>query len=895
MKKITQLLLLAVAFVLSANVMAQSTVTGTIMDSELNAPLPGANIVEKGTSNGVSSDFDGNFTLKTDASSGEVIISYVGYASVTIAFNGNTNLGTITLSPDNSLEEIVVTGTGIIDLAEDRATPVAVSTIRASEIQNKIGTQDITMTLVNTPSIYVSGASGGFGDTRISVRGFEQDNTAYLINGQPINSMEDGKMFWSNWSGMSDIANAVQIQRGLGSSKLAISSVGGTVNFVTKSTDKRQGGFIYSGIANDNYIKNTVAYSTGQMENGWGASVMLSRWQGDGYNEGNFGAGETYFISIGYKPNENHNFNFLITGAPQYHDQNFSKSISTYLDKGRKYNNNWGTYQGKYFTERRNFYHKPVANLNWDFKINETTNLSTVVYASWGRGGGTGGRGRRERTADGYVDYDAIYAKNALITDGIGINFGNDTYITRASMNLHSWYGLVTNLEKQLSDNLTLNVGADVRIYKGTHFRQVENLHGLKAWRENIRLKDPANNHQNLGSFGTYKRVIATDSFDANPWTATFNTIDEDQRIAWDYTEKINYGGIFAQLEYANEVVSLFFQGSLSSQNHQRWDRYQYADQSLIDGTSNQSSGTPLPAGTQDGVKSEKIDNTGFNVKGGGSYTINENNKIYVNAGYYSRQPYHDNIYLNFTNQVNPLTKNEKIVGLEAGYSYASPNFSANVNLYRTDWKDRVTTRSFTDSNGDLFFRTNEGVEQLHSGIEIDFKAKATKSLRFNGFVSIGDWQYVGNSRTTVRDDSQNTISVDDVDVDGGKVGDAAQFTAGIGVDLKLAERLSIDADWRTYDNLNADVGAVKKNLELPSYDIVDMGVSYKMLLGKDKDKSLNIRANVNNLFYEVYLSDLRTNIEATSGDTTYNGINVANQGYFGLGRTWNLSLRFKF
>ena len=47
-------------------------------------------------------------------------------------------------------------------------------------------------------------------------------------------------MYWSNWSGMSDIANFIQIQRGLGSSKLAISSVGGTVNFVTKATEKNK-------------------------------------------------------------------------------------------------------------------------------------------------------------------------------------------------------------------------------------------------------------------------------------------------------------------------------------------------------------------------------------------------------------------------------------------------------------------------------------------------------------------------------------------------------------------------------------------------------------------------------------------------------------------------------
>ena len=125
-------------------------------------------------------------------------------------------------------------------------------------------------------------------------------------------------------------------------------------------------------------------------------------------------------------------------------------------------------------TERRNFYHKPVANLNWDWNINDNSSLSTVLYASWGRGGGTGNYGSRQRTSTGLVDFDAIAANNAA-ANGQG-QFGNNTYAIRSSMNLHSWYGLVTNFETKLSETVTLNAGADLRTYYGTHFRQIENF-----------------------------------------------------------------------------------------------------------------------------------------------------------------------------------------------------------------------------------------------------------------------------------------------------------------------------------------------------------------------------------------------------------------------------------
>ncbi|HRV54622.1 MAG TPA: carboxypeptidase-like regulatory domain-containing protein, partial [Mangrovimonas sp.] len=70
MKKTTKFLFFAVAILFSAAVFAQSTVTGTIVDADLKSPLPGANIIEKGTTNGTSSDFDGNFSLTTTATSG---------------------------------------------------------------------------------------------------------------------------------------------------------------------------------------------------------------------------------------------------------------------------------------------------------------------------------------------------------------------------------------------------------------------------------------------------------------------------------------------------------------------------------------------------------------------------------------------------------------------------------------------------------------------------------------------------------------------------------------------------------------------------------------------------------------------------------------------------------
>lgn len=859
-------LLLLLILVGSASMFAQNQVSGTVVDSESGMPLLGASVLLSGTSTGVVTDFDGNFTLNVDADAGRLRISYIGYKSRNFDFTvtGNqANLGNINLNADdNVLGEIVLVGSGLIDLAADRKTPIAVSTVTAKEVQRKSGNQEFPEILKNTPSVHVAGQASGYGDSRMYVRGFDQTNTAFLLNGQPINGMEDGKMYWSNWQGMTDVANAIQVQRGLGSSKLAISSVGGTVNIVTKATELSQGGFAQGMVGNDEYQKTTLGYNTGMMENGWGASVMFTHWSGNGYNKGTAGSGQNYFISLGYKPNDKHQFNFMMFGAPQQHQQNFSQTIETYLEKGRKYNSNHGIYNGKVFNERTNYYHKPVANLNWDFDINDRTSLATVLYASIGRGGGTGPWGRsanKVRNADGLVDFEQIAENNRNIDGGIG-SFGNEGYAIRASVNNHQWYGLVSNLNHEINENWSINTGVDVRNYFGTHYRRLSNKLGLEGWEVGA--------GDNLQMPGGY---VVTDEYSPHPWRSVFDSVPHDQRIDYDYDERIMYGGVFGQAEYSTDNFSAFVQGALSTQSHVRWDRFQY---------------------TKENEKSESVNNTGYNIKGGLSYRIENNHAIYANAGHYSRQPFHDNIYLNYGNDVNPLTENEKILGLELGYSYTSRMFSGNLNLYRTSWKDRVTGSSRTDGTGDnLLFEQNSGVHQLHSGVELDFIFRPLDNLDIKGFASFGDWKYDDNVLTKVFDESLNLLSEEIQDVKGGKVGDAAQTNLGLGAVFHATNNFSIDADFRYYNRLYAN-RVVKDNIKLPGYNLVDLGLNYNMNLGEG---SLNFRLNVNNIFSQVYIADLRTANAAEAGDVTYRGINVNNDGYFGLGRTWNFSMRYNF
>ena len=101
------MLFLAITCVVHAQ---KKQVTGVVKDN-IGEPLPGASIVVKGTANGVTSDFDGNFTISA-SSSGILVISYIGYKSLEVVV-GNNNAISVVLEADvASLDEVVVVGYG---------------------------------------------------------------------------------------------------------------------------------------------------------------------------------------------------------------------------------------------------------------------------------------------------------------------------------------------------------------------------------------------------------------------------------------------------------------------------------------------------------------------------------------------------------------------------------------------------------------------------------------------------------------------------------------------------------------------------------------------------------------------------------------------------------------
>ena len=808
-----------------------------------------------------------------------------------------------------ALEEVVVSS-GIIDVAKERETPIAVSTITAREVQLKVGNMEFPEIMNKTPGVYATKQGGGYGDSRISLRGFDQRNTSFLINGQPVNDMENGWVYWSNWAGLTEVASGIQIQRGLGASKLAVPSVGGTVSIFTKSAERAKGGSFTQLLGNDGYSKSTIAYNTGLNENGWSTSLLLSKWSGNGYIYNTMGAGTTYFAAVGYAPDgSDHKMNLSVLGAGQWHHQrDVWVSIRDYQNFGengidQRWNSNGGTRNGEEWSMRRNFYNKPLATFNWDWEVNDNIEVNTSLYASAGRGGGTGPRGRNyynsatdilpyqkdltthykengkgSRDSDGFINFDALVNHNVANTSGYtgdigggnyaGKKIGSNSYkydgvnraiiIRRASMNSHDWVGAISNFNYR-SGNMRYSFGIDLRDYTGYHYRVLNDLMGLDGYHSS-------------GNRNTGGQIIET-LVEANPFK---NTGIRGPKMAYYNIGNVGWTGLNALAEYSGDDLTWVIQAGTSAQTYGRVDYFAQV-------------GNP---------ESKEKTVTGGYIKGGANYNFNERSNAFFNIGRIARQPNFDAIFPNFANNINPDIQNEEISSIEIGYGYIGESLKVNINAYSTNWGNRFISRGFSNAQGQDGTAQFKDIDVSHKGVEVEADWRPNNISRVRGMLSIGDWRYTKDFDAQLFNDQQQSIGTATLYTKDAKVGDAAQFVAYLGYERRIGSNLNIDLDYRFVDGLYADysitdsdfTNAINKGaLKLPSYGLVDLGATYYM------GGNLSMRLNINNLFNTVYIAESNSNIHASSDSQKWNGIDTRNYVWFGFGTTWNMSLRYRF
>ena len=924
------------SFLLPLSLFAQMTVSGTVSDAATGNALPGANVVVEGTDLGAAAAGNGSYTIANVPAGATITASMIGYTSASATAAATVNFALEATAIQLSALEVLAS-------RADESTPVAYTTVTKAEMEFRLGSQDIPMSLNTTPSVYATQQGGGAGDARINVRGFNQRNVAVMINGVPQNDMENGWVYWSNWDGVGDATSSIQMQRGLSAASLATPSIGGTMNIITDPTAASRGGRFKTEIGAGGFMKGTFNYNTGLIGEKMAFSTTIVRKIGDGVIDKTWTDAWAYYFGASYQMNDANRFELYAIGAPQRHGQNlYKQNLGAYDSKfaadvegydtealgedgkfrdegeaggvefGRLFNQNWApissSYSGQqywymygdrtvdrhdpdFLNERENYFHKPLVNLNHFLTISNNMRLSSILYWSGGSGGGTGTYGKiPTMDADGNLgddDYKFYYGRGPWVRDWntlVDYNSGNEDTVYVDKSALVRTHGSGNNQSVGILRN-SINRQSTIGAISNFTFDMSDAL-SLKVgldWRT-AGIEHAREVRDLMG--GDYYVDFADDN------APNGKEVGLGDIIAYHNETTVDWLGFFGQVNFASGPLSAYGMFGMSTIEYSYQDHFTVADAV---------------------IESEPISATQF--KGGAMFDVSDDISVFANFGVVEKPPIMDNvIYFDGTVASDPA--NESFQSLEGGVNYHAGNFAVKANYYMTDWMDRNLTKAVSSgqgSSGDTDVIFLSGVNQKHNGIEVEASAQLLAMLRLDAAISIGDWKFDGDANGNYQEDdfdslgnvTGQTTTNYDYALDGLMVGDMPQTAYVVGVTLTPISGLRAQVLYNMYDNNYSDWGPSAREYsgddadadreqvwKAPGYSKMDVHISYD--LPSIGGMNLQAFAHIFNALDDLYVQDAVDHSQYNSyGDKVHAAHNA--EVFLGSPRYFNAGLSVTF
>ena len=880
---------------ISSALLGQSTVSGTVTDADGNA-LPGANVVVQGTALGAAATLSGAYSVSVPNGTYTVTASVVGYTSESATVKVSDSNASASFSLASS--SVALGGVEVLADRVDNTSAIPYDDYTKADIDFRLGGRGLPKALATLPNVYVENG-GGWDDENVYVRGFDDRYTSYLINGIPMNDMENGNLYFSNWSVLADVASVVQVQRGAGSVNLATPSLGGVVNFMSMPASSEASVVVKQETGQHSYSKTAVTINTGLLMDGKLAMVAsASKRTADRlFAVGTYTEAWSYYFNTSYSFNENNRLEFVALGSPQIHGQSFwNNRVSNYshelardmgvaeedlrteygmdfnpradyLDTpftGQKATASWlpfdgwnnrsaDMYSSTLINERENYFHKPIVQLNSYNKLNDTMMLASSLYYSGGEGGGSGSAGSIRWKSDGSGrDYDETIRRNRLdFVDGFGYQSRG---ILRGSRNNQSTIGVVSKLDMEVSDTVSMTFGVDIRTATVEHYREVYNLLG--------------------GDF-----YLDT----SNPnWTDDQQHRTLGDKVFYDYTNTVDWMGGYAQVNYDNGMgTNGFAMFGTTSASYTNQDHF-----------------------TLDNNKIEADGEMGYQMKVGGSRALNDTWQLFGNMSYSAMTPSLDKVINDYNNTLNGSFENEKATWLDVGARFKSANgqWAGSMNYYYALWSDRNQSGTSEALNGEESFFSITGLNELHQGLEYSVAYQPIPVLRIDIRGHESDWRFTDNlsySYNEIEGDagSEETLAlyVKDVMVSGAPQSQNVVIVTGFFNRLKVSgEVQSFSKQYPRWgydgniedlafllgeDNTFAEDAYVTGNTTL-----VNFVSSYTTeLMGKD----VTLSASVFNAMDELYVGDFVDAYDG-SGDVSNLRVRVGQPRSYNIGVTIN-------
>jgi hypothetical protein len=701
-----------------------------------------------------------------------------------LSLNAQTDTASTT-GADSSLlnSKVVPTFTTSLDISED-----------------DVEAQDVSGLLQSSKDVFSNVAGFNFSAARYRVRGYDSENYFVSMNGLTLNNPESGRAIWAFWGGLNDITRYQESKAGISASSYNFGGIGGFSNINARATAVRKGTRISYALANRSYQHRAmITHSTGLMDNGFAVAVSAStRLSNEGYVDGTYYSGASYFISLEKRLNEKHSLGLVAFAAPTVQGRRSISTQETYdLTGNNYYNSYWGYQNGEKRNSRVRNNHTPMIMLNHYFNINDKTKLNTSAFYSFGKQGNTRLNwynaadprpdyyrnlpsyynipGEEQNYADltaawqsndpstTQLDWDHFYFANSknLFTQtnangtGESVQGNRAKYIIEEARTDISHYGLNTVLGHQKTDNIRLTGGLSASLYKSNNFKIMNDLLGADFWVD-------------VDQFA--ERDFEDETIAQSDVNNPNRIIEEGDRFGYDYDISINTYNAFGQIEGTSAKIDWFAALSASTTTYWR--------------TGNMKNGLFPEDSYGD---SEKQNFFNYGTKAGIIYKITGRHLIRLNGAYLTRAPFARNAFVSprTRNQIVPGLENEKIMSGDLSYLVRYPKVKIRSTAYYTTIKDKSWARSFYHDELNTFVNyMMTGVDQLFMGVEFGAEVNITSTIIAQGAFATGQFLYDSRPEATIIQDNSTELLAENKTIyfKNFRIGGIPQTAASIGL-----------------------------------------------------------------------------------------------------------------
>ncbi len=799
-----------------------------------------------------------------------------------------------TLSDTLALQEVTVSAT----FSNSKNSPLRLTTIGNAALKSRASSRTYPELMKGIPGLYATSESGSYGDAKMNIRGFRQENTAVMLNGIPTSGLVSGSMFWNNWMGLADATYAIQLQKGIGSSMLTDGSVGGTVNIITDASAEQLGGEAGIYASGFGTVKSYIKFSSGQLPKGWAFNLMASYVGGKGYVDATDVSSFAYMLNVSKRFGADHTLLFTALGSPENHDQRSSRlSWDEVREHGLKYNKNWGWRDGEAFNLSSNTYFKPYFTLQHIWKGDSRLSMKNSLYLAIGNGGGrwseTKGAPLTSYMKDSQIDWDAIVAANmpasgsgaslAALSAAAGRAGSEDSSqpsgvaaqnILSQYMAGHTQVGAISSAEYRLTPSWTLGAGLHYQYYTTWEREQITDLLGADYWFEDYE-------HKSLAGLAGRDPIKHVGDF-----------------VRTDNGKVTHHGTGYLSASYSSEKLNANVGASVFGSANRRVDHYNY---------------------TGDDAYSDWAQGVGASVKAGILYKPGRGHSIYANGGWYSRLPYASVFFSSGNNEITKGVKNERNILGEAGWRYVWDRGGLELTAYAAYWKNKsMMSNPYKQEDAYDTRYMVTGLDAFHYGVEAEVFHRLTDWLKLSAFASVGDWRWKNDVQAIIYDD-YTRLEIGRVNVysDGLPVGDAPQTQIGAVMDVDIPTGFHLSVDWQFNDRMYADFDPVSRtdpsdrapSYRIPSYHLLGATLSWSRQtslptaggcrLGRNssvhangadspctRNLGLTLFVTGNNLLDTVFIE--RGKDGASHDLETF-------RGFWGFGRTFSFGMRLSF